>query len=138
MSMKASKKIFHRQPQEFPRFDERMTGQDYRFAYTVSLGGENAPGTRLMKHDLHKGETYEHDFGKGCFPGEFVFVPKNRESDEEDGWLIGYVLDIRNKVTLLTILDSKDFFSPPVAEVKIPHVVPPGFHGNWVPASVVS
>ena len=136
-SMKVTKDIIHNKPQEFPRFDERLTGQKYRFAYTVSLGNGSVPGNSLIKHDLQEGKTYEHDFGRGCFPGEFVFVPKDPESGEEEGWLLGYVLDMRERTTLLTILDSNDFLSPSVAEIKIPHLVPPGFHGNWVPTSLV-
>ena len=70
-SMKVTKDIIHNKPQEFPRFDERLTGQKYRFAYTVSLGNGSVPGNSLIKHDLQEGKTLEHDFGKG-FQGSCV------------------------------------------------------------------
>ena len=33
----------------------------------------------------------------------------------------------------LVILDASDLGREPVASVHIPHRVPPGFHGNWLP-----
>ena len=32
------------------------------------------------------------------------------------------------------ILDAADFTGDPVAMVRLPHRIPPGFHGNWVEA----
>ena len=32
----------------------------------------------------------------------------------------------------LVILDATCFAEPPVGSIRIPHRVPPGFHGNWV------
>ena len=45
----------------------------------------------------------------------------------------GYVIDTANETTDLVILDAADIAKPPVASVHIPHRVPPGFHGNWLP-----
>jgi carotenoid cleavage dioxygenase len=35
--------------------------------------------------------------------------------------------------TQLVILDARNFSGTPQAVVHIPHRIPPGFHGNWVP-----
>jgi len=123
-------------PQEFPRPDERRFGQPYRYAYTMALP-EDAfaiAGTRLYKHDLQTGATLEHDFGTDRHPGEFVFVPAHPEAEEDEGWLIGLVIDMAQETTDLAILDARAFEGPPVASIRIPHRVPPGFHGNWLPA----
>jgi len=34
--------------------------------------------------------------------------------------------------TDLAILDARAFEAPPLARIRIPHIVPPGFHGNWI------
>lgn len=124
-------------PQEFPRPDERRFGQSYRYAYAVALPedpvAEFLGDTRLFRHDLTAGTRQVHDFGAGRHPGEFVFVPKAADSAEDDGWLIGLVIDLPNERTDLVILDAMRFAEAPVASVHLPHRVPAGFHGNWIP-----
>jgi 8'-apo-carotenoid 13,14-cleaving dioxygenase len=125
--------------QEFPRFDERRTGQPYRYVYSMAAAGSGAGlinDTRLFRHDLDTGSRDIHDFGPGRHPGEFVFVPKTPDADEHDGWLIGLVVDMNDETTAFTILDAANFTAAPVASVHLPHRVPPGFHGNWVASAV--
>jgi len=120
--------------QEFPRPDERRFGQPYRYAYTMALAEDRfaIAGTRLYKHDLEAGTRQTHDFGAGRHPGEFVFVPASPEAGEDEGWLIGLVIDLPHETTDLVILDARDFEGAPVASIRLPHRVPPGFHGNWI------
>ncbi len=129
--------------QEFPRPDERRLGKPYRFAYTMALpgqAGEEGAGdhafssNRLFKHDLETGIRDVHDFGNDRFPGEFVFVPKSAGAAEDEGWLLGYVVNMTTETTDLVILDAQKFSGSPQAVVHIPHRIPPGFHGNWVAA----
>ena len=118
-------------PQEFPRQDERRFGLSYRFAYTMALTGPFL-GAGLFKHDLETGERQVHDFGPNRHPGEFVFVPAHADAGEDEGWLIGLMTDARAQTTDLVILNARDFAGEPQASIRIPHRVPPGFHGNWV------
>ena len=87
----------------------------------------------LYRHDLKAGTRQVHDFGPNRVPGEFVFVPRAGDAPEGEGWMIGYVIDAAKETTDLVILDASDIAKPPVASVHIPHRVPPGFHGNWLP-----
>ena len=123
-------------PQEFPRPDERVFGQPYRYAYCMALPAEPSDGfyfeSRLYAHDLQAGTRQVHDFGAGRYPGEFVFVPRTAGAAEGDGWLIGLVIDLPHQTTDLVILDAMDFEGEAVASVRLPHRVPPGFHGNWI------
>ncbi len=126
--------------QEFPRPNEEYIGKPYRYAYTVALpeGGDAAflNETRLFKHDLTAGTRQVHDFGAGRVPGEFVFVPRSDGDGSEDaGWLIGYVVDTNDQHSELVIIDAQHFAGIPQAVVHIPHRIPPGFHGNWVPTA---
>ncbi len=122
--------------QEFPRIDERRCGQPYRYAYTMALDGSAGfvLGGSLYKHDVIAGTRQVHDFGQGRRPGEFVFVPASADAAEDEGWLIGLVIDTEADTTDLTVIDARDFEAPPVATVRLSHRVPPGFHGNWLPA----
>lgn len=124
-------------PQEFPRPDERRFAQSYRYLYTMALPetAEDAfiGATRLYKHDLETNAREVHDFGVGRYPGEFVFVPAHEDAAEDEGWLVGLVVDLPHETTDLVILDARAFEAEPVASVRIPHRVPPGFHGNWLP-----
>ena len=124
-------------PQEFPRPDERLTGKPYRYAYSVALPEGADPAfmgdPRLYKHDLAAGTRQTRDFGKGKTPGEFVFVPAHANSGEDEGWLIGYVLDHAGSSTDLVILNARDFTGPAQATITIPQRIPPGFHGNFIP-----
>jgi carotenoid cleavage dioxygenase len=125
--------------QEFPRFDERRTGQAYRYAYSLAVpaGGANLiGGTAIIKHDLSSLTKELHDFGTGRFPGEFVFIPESENSDEDEGSLMGLVVDMNTETTELVILDARNFGGEPVARIHIPHRVPPGFHGNWVASEI--
>jgi carotenoid cleavage dioxygenase-like enzyme len=89
-------------------------------------------GGALFKHDFEAGTRQVHDFGEGRHPGEFVFVPARPDSAEDEGWLIGLVIDMNDETSELVILDAADFEGEALARVKIPHRLPPGFHGNWV------
>ena len=125
-------------PQEFPRIDERHTGQPHRYVYALALPAERGEqfmlSSVLYRHDLETGTSQVHDFGPGHRPGEFVFTPRTPDAAEGDGWLIGLVIDMGAQTTDLVILDATDFEGPPVARVHLPHRVPPGFHGNWIAA----
>ena len=129
-----ARRVIDATPQEFPRPDERCFGLAYRYAYTMILGGAFL-GAGLLKHDLETGTRQVRDFGPNRHPGEFVFVPASADAAEDEGWLIGLVIDPSRETSELVILDAQAFEGEPVARVHLPHRIPPGFHGNWVPAA---
>jgi carotenoid cleavage dioxygenase len=75
-----------------------------------------------------------HAFGQGSGAGEPLFVPRSATSAEDDGWVIVLVYDAVRNASDFHVLDAKDIAGEPVATVRLPHRVPYGFHGNWVPA----
>jgi len=131
------RRVLHDAPQEFPRIDERRSSLEHRYAYTLGLPERFAPAEfgadHLFKHDLRLGRRWRHEFGAGRVAGEFAFVPRHAQAAEDEGWLVGLVIDREREATELAILDAQDFEAPPVARVHIPHRVPPGFHGAWIP-----
>ncbi len=125
-------------PQELPTIDSRRTGLLYRYAYTLGLPEElsetlvgEAP---LIKHDLERGVRHMHEFGSGRIAGEFVFVPRSPSAEEDEGWLMGFVIDADGGTSALELLDARNIEAPAVAAIRIPHRIPPGIHGAWLKA----
>lgn len=121
------------QPQEFPRCDERRTGRPYRYAYAVGGQAMSVEGSKLLRHDLHTGETIAHDFGPHHMMGEAVFVPASETAGEDEGWLMMYVQDHQRQSSQLVVLDAQNIAGPAQAVVQLPGRVPLGFHSNWIP-----
>ena len=134
---RTSRRLIDPTPQEFPRIDERRFGQSYRTLYAVSVPPDGNPqltgATRLYRHDLETGRRLTHDFGDGCLPGEFIFVAAAPDANQDEGWLLGLVINAADETTDFVILDARRFEAAPVATVRIPFRIPPGFHGNWFP-----
>lgn len=134
---KVVRKTLDASGQEFPRPDERYFTRAYRYLWAMGLPEDGdlefvAP-MPLYRHDLATGERVQRDFGEGRIPGEFVFVPRSADAPEGDGWVMGYVIDRKEGTSALEILDAMSL--DPVASVHVPHLIPPGFHGNWIAAS---
>ena len=127
-------------PQEFPRIDDRYFGSQYWHAWSVGVPSEPlsnfAVPNSLFHHDLEAGQRHSYFFGDNCIGGEFVFVPDSPGAGEGEGWLLGYVVDTRDDVSQLQILNAQAVAAGPVACIHIPRRIPPGFHGNWIPDTV--
>lgn len=137
VNCRAERQRLHTQPQEFPRYDERRTTRPYRYIYSVAVAPSSQPemavnDTRLYRFDLDQNMSTTRDFGAGRHPGEFAFIPRSDEGAEDDGWLMGLVIDANQGRTELQILNADDFTGPPQAVIHLPHAIPPGFHGSWV------
>ncbi len=124
---------FDDRAQEFPRVDERLVGKRHRYGYAPAVGEGLAGGDALLKHDLLRGSTESRSFGPEKALGEFVFHPSAPDAAEDDGVLMGYVYDRPTDRSELAILDAQNLED--VASIKLPHRVPAGFHGNWVPSA---
>ncbi|MDG2351370.1 MAG: carotenoid oxygenase family protein [Acidimicrobiales bacterium] len=119
---------------EFPAHDPRTVGRRHRYAYTA-VGFDLGPTYRT---DMETGEVVFHDHGEGRFGGEPIFVPREGSTSEEDGWVLVCVNDRMGSPAELVILDANNIEEKPVARIHLPQRVPDGFHGAWVPDSVVS
>ncbi|MGB1223207.1 MAG: carotenoid oxygenase family protein [Mycobacterium sp.] len=119
--------------QEFPRIDERLVGKRHRYGYAPTVGYDTGEGDTLIKHDMVGGNALSKSFGSGKVLGEFVFHPSSPDAVEDDGVLMGYVYDRPTDRSELAIVDSQSLEH--IAGIKLPHRVPAGFHGNWVPAT---
>jgi carotenoid cleavage dioxygenase len=129
---KTTVEILDDQPQEMPRMDDRMTGDKFRYGYFSS---RDQGISTLIKRDFDAAAKETFSYGPGRFGMEAVFVPRTPDSAEDDGWLMTYVTDMTTRTADVVILHAQDLAAGPVATIHIPHRVPIGFHGNWIPDS---
>jgi carotenoid cleavage dioxygenase len=84
-----------------------------------------------MKHDVQRGTTEVHDYGRGRMTSEPVFVRKPGAAAEDEGW--SYVYDPERDLSDVVILEAQDFAVEPIATIRLPVRVPFGFQGGWAP-----
>ena len=133
-------------PQEFPRTDERVTGQPHRYGYSaviaaigraaISPGGDFADeafSNALLRHDLTAGTVQAHEFGRDATAGEAVFAPAAPGAAEDDGYVMAFIHNPDRGAADLVLLAAQDFTAEPVARVHLPARIPLGFHGSWIP-----
>lgn len=126
---------------EFPRVDERSVGRPYRYGWASSIsacdtqGGQVQTDDALVRYDTLTGAATAYHFGPGQVVGEAVFVPRDQEAADDDGWYLTFVYDRATDRSDLAVLSAHDPDAGPVARVQLPTRVPGGFHGNWIPAS---
>ncbi|MFD7628531.1 carotenoid oxygenase family protein [Streptomyces sp. NPDC059851] len=130
--------------QEFPRLNPCYLARPYRYGYSAVVELYAPPtspddprpdegfSNALLKHDLLRGTTEAHEFGRFGAVGEGVFVPAESPTAEDDGYVMAYVHNPERGAADLVILSAQDFTGEPVARVHLPVRVPLGLHGNWV------
>ena len=75
-----------------------------------------------------------HRYGYAPAVGEGATIhPCTPDAAEDDGVLMGYVYDRGTDCSALAILDAHTLDD--VASIHLPHRMPAGFHGNWVPTT---
>ena len=118
---------------EFARVAPAAVGRRHRYVYT--LGAPADPHDwhfrTVVKRDLESGAAESFDYEPGKIPEEHIFVPKPGGRREDDGCLIGTVLDWRNGVTGLSVFDARAVPAGPVAQAWLPYPLPLGFHGAF-------
>jgi carotenoid cleavage dioxygenase-like enzyme len=111
---------------EFPTMHEDFTGRENRYLYTVGVN-------ELIKYDTSAGTAHVDSLGADWRAGEAVFVPGERATAEDDGWLISITAHTDPAVpSRLLVHDATAVEKGPVASVELPRRVPLGFHGGWV------
>ena len=124
---------------EFGRLDERYACHAYRHGYMLCEGEEVVKGTQFsaiaaVDHETGKRERY--DFGPSMSTSEAIFVHRNEDSPEGEGYLMANVYDANTDKSQLAILDAQNVTAGPIARAFLDHRVPLGFHGNWRPGTL--
>lgn len=122
-------------PGEFPRIDERVSGLPHRFAAIAARSRTGGGLDSVVWLDLVRGASSRYRLPPGDGISEPVFVPRSAHAGEGDGWLLATVWHAAQGRSDLAVFDTSDVASGPVAAVRLPHRIPAGFHGNWVPVA---
>ncbi len=118
---------------EFPRFDERRNGLPYRhgwFAYSDD-GRPNVSFCGLAHIDLFTGQRQVFEVDDADALGEPVFVPRQQDAEEGDGFVLTVAYRGADNRSDLLIFDAQDLADGPLATAQLSTRVPFGFHGNW-------
>lgn len=131
-SAKIESILSERATHEFPQFNNRFTGQNSRYLYTVGDQTKIGVGQMsILKHDLKTGNITAHNYGQHSIVEEHLFIPRPGGVREDDGWLIGTSLNLKTKATRLNILNAARLEDGPQAVFELPYALPLGFHGAW-------
>ncbi len=116
---------------EFPRIDPRRVGLRHRHVVHATGVMDARPGyTAIARTDVDKGTTERFVYGPRAMVEEHVYVPDGKSA----GWVLGTVLDLAQKKTVLSCFAADALAAGPVAQATLPYALPLGLHGVFVPA----
>jgi len=123
---------------EFGVFNQKYAGKKYRYCYSVTA----KPGwflfTGMVKHDLDTGKSWNLDFGEERYGSEAPFVPRIGAVDEDDGYLVSYIIDMKKNTSECILVDAKDIEAGPVCRIMLPHRITSGTHACWADAEALN
>ena len=119
-------------PLEFSRINENFVGEKTRFGYASRFHPERGLlFNAMIKHDREGDHLEVLEMGDTQFNQEIVFAPRVGSTEEDDGYVIGFVHDESDDHTECWVVDARRFGDGPVARIHAPRRVPYGFHSHW-------
>lgn len=116
---------------EFGTINQQYAGQPYRYAYSTTT----KPGWFLfngfIKHDLKTGESWAVTLPDGRYASEAPFAPRIGATDEDDGYLVSFIIDENAGRSECILIDCKRFEDGPVCRIALPHKISSGTHACW-------
>jgi carotenoid cleavage dioxygenase len=120
---------------EFPRNDDRFQMTPYRHGWILGFGGNR---NTLAHVDLHAGRTSVFDAGPDTPLQEPCFIPRRPGAPEGDGYVIQAATRAREMRTDVFLFEAQDIASGPVATIRLPIRLRPGYHGSWADGSQIA
>jgi all-trans-8'-apo-beta-carotenal 15,15'-oxygenase len=116
---------------ELPSINPAHHGQPYRFAWSPSkpVDAKRSNFTGIARFDTEAKTSTYRDLD--ALVGEALFVPNPNGTAEDDGWVTTLAYMPNEHRSDLFILDARTLAT--VCRLRLPHHVPPGFHGTWAP-----
>lgn len=116
---------------EFPRFDERFAGLDYRHGFFAASSDRGHSFDTLAHINLKTNTRATYRLPPGDAVSEPIFVPRNADAPECDGYLLATIYRGAEHRSDLAVFDATALEKGPLAIAELTHRVPFGFHGNW-------
>lgn len=123
--------LYDKEPVEFGTINQQYAGVKNRYVYSTTLKKGWFLFTGLIKHDLETGETQRYEFGDEVYGSEAPFIPRIGAKDEDDGYLVSFLTDMKRDRSSCVLLDAKDIAAGPVCEIVLPHRICSGTHACW-------
>lgn len=122
---------------EFGTINQKFAGHPYRYAYSTTT----KPGwflfTGFVKHDLVTGESSSVQLAAGRYASEAPFAPRIGAVDEDDGYLVSFIIDENCGTSECILIDCKNFAAGPVCRIALPHKISSGTHAHWADRAVI-
>lgn len=126
---------------DFPRFDQRFTGQKTSQLFMMADADGQASGqpdrtfgfNQLLAIDTASESVQRWTYDKSLIAEEHLFVP-DAGKPEGTGWLLGTVYDAENHSSSLNVFDARAVAAGPIASARLPYHLPLGLHGQFVAA----
>jgi carotenoid cleavage dioxygenase-like enzyme len=117
---------------EFPRIYGHLTGLENQLLVTLSSIESDvwSDAVRVINTNTGKQDTFV--YGSDFLVEEHVIVDKTQK--EGNGYLVGTALHVPSKRTCVNIFKANRVSDGPICRAWLPHVIPLGFHGNFVTA----
>jgi carotenoid cleavage dioxygenase len=116
---------------EFGMINAKYAGLKYRYGYSTVA----KPGwflfTGFVKTDLETRETTTFMLPEGVFASEAPFAPRIGAVDEDDGYLVSFLIDENQGSSECVLLDARNIAKGPICRIALPHKISSGTHAVW-------
>ncbi|HLF31719.1 MAG TPA: carotenoid oxygenase family protein [Xanthomonadales bacterium] len=116
---------------EFGTINQRFGGRRNRYCYSAVPKSGWFLFTGAAKHDLDTGKFSSVGFGPERYGSEPAFAPRLGATEEDDGYLVTFVSDLKLDRSECLLLDARDLEAGPVCRVLLPHRICSGTHATW-------
>ncbi len=119
---------------EFPTYNSALTGRYTKWAYLVDHDPKMLRWTGVRKFNTDTGECVGawSDGHDHCWYSEPWFAPVDNPKSEDHGYVIAFCWNDKTRAQELQVFDAEKISDGPVARIKFPHRIPPGFHACWM------
>ncbi|HSV81789.1 MAG TPA: carotenoid oxygenase family protein [Ramlibacter sp.] len=122
---------------EFPVVDPSAVGRRYEKILCVARSTDRAPDVvgydEVAMFDMETHDVDRYRYGADWLVEEHLLVPDSTDPAGAARWVIGTALDLAEKQTALSVFDARSLASGPVAQARLPYVLPLGLHGRFEP-----
>ncbi|KAK9742772.1 hypothetical protein RND81_03G196300 [Saponaria officinalis] len=125
---------------DFPIINPQLSGYKHRYVYAATCSGSrhtlpHFPFDAIVKFDTLNKSSRTWFCGNRRFVGEPMFVSRDHQLSEDNGYLLVIEYEVSHRLCNLLILDAKRVgeASALVARFEVPKSLtfPLGFHGTW-------
>jgi carotenoid cleavage dioxygenase len=119
---------------EFPRTDDRYQTRPYRHGWLL---GFDFLRSSLGHIDHGTGKTTVWEAPPDTSVQEPCFIPKSPTAQEGEGYIITTATRVKEMRTDVFLLDAQHIDQGPLATIRLPVRLRPGYHTSWAPSEAL-